>query len=70
MIDDLKMPMPDSEEVDLGLDEIELPGEAEDAEIQEMISKLEDRGYKVEKIDSEMPEPSADEMDLEDDLEL
>lgn len=65
------MPAPESDEVDLGLEEIELPGSEEaDPEIAEMISKLEELGYKVEKISDEMPEPEeGDDMDMEDDME-
>lgn len=64
-LDDMTMPEASSEEMDLGLEEMKLPGEEEDAEIQEMISKLEELGYKVEKISDE----SADE-EMEDDFEM
>lgn len=69
MMDKFEMPAPESEEVDLGLEEMELPGEAEDAEISDMIKKLEELGYKVEKLD-DMPEPEGDELDEMSDEEL
>jgi len=71
-LDNFDMPeAPDaSEEFDLGLDEMELESD-EDPEIAEMITKLEELGYKVEKIeDSEAGEfddemPPADDEDYE-----
>ena len=66
-MDKMEMPAPESDELDLGLDEMELPGESEDKEIQEMISKLEELGYKVEKIEeSEDMEEAPKEFDIED----
>jgi len=66
-LDDMMMPETESEEVDLGLEEMKLP-EEEDPEVAEMISKLEELGYKVEKV--EAPEESEEESEEEDDMEL
>ena len=64
-ISKMDMPEYESDELDLGLEEMELPGESEDAEIAEMISKLEELGYKVEKISEEVDNdmPEADEIE-------
>lgn len=65
-LEDMEMPELESEELDLGLEEMELPGEAEDKEVQEMISKLESMGYKVEKIEEESEPEEAEDFDIED----
>ena len=65
---DLKMPAPESEELDLGLEEMELPGESEDKEVQEMIAKLEELGYKVEKVEEASEEEDLDEMEMEEEI--
>ena len=63
-LDDMMMPEAESDEVDLGLDEMKLP-EEEDPEIAEMISKLEELGYKVEKVEEEAPEEAEASEDME-----
>lgn len=67
-LDKMEMPELESDELDLGLEEMELPGEAEDKEISEMISKLEDLGYRVEKIEEESSdEPTeVEDFDIDD----
>lgn len=64
-IKDMEMPSMDSEELDLGLEEMELPGESEDSEINEMIAKLEELGYKVEKIEEESMDSETEDFDIE-----
>jgi hypothetical protein len=64
-MNELEMPSPESSEIDLGLEEMELPGEEEDKEVADMISKLEELGYRVEKIEDEMPEPEEGSDDME-----